>query len=215
MRIVVADDHDIFRRGLKHLLLSRPGWEVVGEAKTGRETVLLVQELKPDVAVLDFSMPELNGLEAARQIHQTSPKTAILILTVHFSDQLLADIVEAGARGYVMKSDADRDLVRAVEALTTKRTFFTDRAAEILLSGYSKGNSVSDPRSHLRSRITPRERQIVQLLADGKSSKEVAQVLGITVKTAETHRANIMRKLEIHSVSEMVRYAVKNQIVAA
>ncbi len=215
VRILVADDHDIFRRGLKSLLLSRPGWEVVGEARTGREAVVLAEKLEPDVVVIDISMPELNGVEAARQIHKAFPKVGILILTVHFSDQLLAEIVESGARAYIMKSDADRDLVRAVEALITHRTFFTASAAEILLNGYSRGNSVPNPQTHLRNRITAREREIVQLLAEGKTSKEVASVLGISVKTAETHRANIMRKLEIHSVSEVVRYAVKNQIVAA
>src|ERR1700756_1115715 len=121
VRILVADDHDIFRRGLKDLLVSHPGWEVVGEAKTGREAVTLAEELKPDIMVIDISMPELNGLEAARKIHKSFPKIGILILTVHFSDQLLTDIVEAGARAYIMKSDADRDLVTAVEALTTRR----------------------------------------------------------------------------------------------
>ena len=160
-------------------------------------------------------MPDLNGLEAARKIHKSFPKIGILILTLHFSDQLLTDIVEAGARAYIMKSDADRDLVSAVDALATGRTFFTARAADILLNGFSKEHSVPNPQSHLRNRLTSREREIVQLLAEGKSSKEVASVLGISVKTAETHRANIMRKLEIHSVSEVVRYAVKNQIIEA
>jgi DNA-binding NarL/FixJ family response regulator len=214
-RILVADDHDIFRRGLKDLLTGRPGWEVVGEARTGREAVALAEQLKPDIIVMDISMPDLNGLEAARKIHKSFPKIGILILTLHFSDQLLTDIVEAGARAYIMKSDADRDLVSAVDALATGRTFFTARAADILLNGFSKEHSVPNPQSHLRNRLTSREREIVQLLAEGKSSKEVASVLGISVKTAETHRANIMRKLEIHSVSEVVRYAVKNQIIEA
>ena len=215
VRILVADDHDIIRRGLKQLLASRPGWEVCGEAKTGREAVALVEQLKPDVVVMDVSMPDLNGLEAARQIHKSFPKIGILILTLHFSDQLLFDIVEAGARAYIMKSDADRDLVSAVEALANQRTFFTSRAADILLNGFSGQNSVVDPQSRVRNRLTSREREIVQLLAEGKSSKEVAVALGISVKTAETHRANIMRKLEMHSVSEVVRYAVKNQIIEA
>ena len=160
-------------------------------------------------------MPDLNGLEASHRIHKSFPKIGILILTLHFSDQLLTNIVEAGARAYIMKSDADRDLISAVEALTTKRTFFTAAAADILLNGFSKDHSVPEPESRLRSRLTSREREIVQLLAEGKSSKEVAVALGISVKTAETHRANIMRKLEIHSVSEVVRYAVKNQIIEA
>jgi DNA-binding NarL/FixJ family response regulator len=212
-RILVADDHDIFRRGLKDLLVSHPGWEVIGEAKTGREAVTLAEELKPDIVVIDISMPELNGLEAARKIHKAFPKIGILILTLHFSDQLVTDVVEAGARAYIMKSDADRDLVRAVEALTTRRTFFTTRAAEILFNGYPNDNSVPDPQLHLRQRLTAREREIVQLLAEGKTNKEAASVLGISAKTAETHRANIFRKLEIHSVSEVVRYAVKNNII--
>jgi DNA-binding NarL/FixJ family response regulator len=158
---------------------------------------------------------ELNGLEAARRIHKLFPKTGILILTLHFSDQLVRDIVEAGARAYIMKSDADRDLVSAVEALANHRTFFTPRAAEMLLNGFSRQNSGDEPQALTRNRLTSREREIVQLLAEGKSSKEVAVALGISVKTAETHRANIMRKLELHSVSEVVRYAVKNQIIEA
>jgi DNA-binding NarL/FixJ family response regulator len=215
VRILVADDHDIIRRGLKQLLTLRPGWEVCGEAKTGREAVLLAEQLQPEVVVMDISMPDLNGLEAARRIHKLFPKMGILILSLHFSDQLVRDIVEAGARAYIMKSDADRDLVSAVEALANHRTFFTPRAAEMLLNGFSGQGSRSEPQVPQRNRLTPREREIVQLLAEGKSSKEVAVALGISVKTAETHRANIMRKLELHSVSEVVRYAVKNQIIEA
>ena len=215
VKILVADDHDIMRRGLKQLLTSRAGWEVCGEAKTGREAVALTEQLKPDIVVMDISMPELNGLEAARRIHKSFPKIGILILTLHFSDQLVRDIVEAGARAYITKSDADRDLVSAVEALANHRTFFTSRAAEMLLNGFSNQNSVPNPEAHLRNRLTSREREIVQLLAEGKSSKEVASSLNISVKTAETHRANIMRKLQLHTVSELVRYAVRNQIVEA
>jgi DNA-binding NarL/FixJ family response regulator len=214
VRILVADDHDIMRRGLKSLLTAKPGWEVVAEAKTGREAVALSEQHKPEVVVMDISMPELNGLEAARRIRKSLPKTEIVILTLHFSDQLVHDIVEAGARAYIMKSDADRDLVTAVEAISNHRSFFTPRAAEMLLNGFRKQNTGDAP-TEFRSRLTSREREIVQLLAEGKSSKEVAVSLGISVKTAETHRANIMRKLELHSVSELVRYAVKNQIIEA
>jgi DNA-binding NarL/FixJ family response regulator len=211
LKILVADDHDIIRRGLKQLLTSRPGWEICAEAKTGREAVALAEQFKPDIVVMDISMPDLNGLEASQRIHKSFPKTGILILTLHFSDQLVRDIVAAGARAYIMKSDADRDLVSAVEALANRRTFFTARAADMLLNGFS--NQGSEPQAIKKDRLTPREREIVQLLAEGKSSKEVAVALGISVKTAETHRANIMRKLELHSVSELVRYAVKNQII--
>ena len=215
LRILVADDHDIIRRGLKDLLTSHPGWEVCAEAKTGREAVTLAEQLKPDVVVLDVSMPDLNGLEAARQILKNLPKTEILILTLHFSDQLVREIVEAGVRAYILKSDAARDLVAAVDALGNHRSFFTARAADMLLNGFCRPNAAPDPGAVIRNRLTPREREIVQLLAEGKSSKEVAVSLGISVKTAETHRANIMRKLELHSVSELVRYALRNQIIEA
>jgi DNA-binding NarL/FixJ family response regulator len=215
VRILAADDHDILRRGLKQLLTSRPGWEVCGEAKTGREAVALAEQLKPDIVVMDVSMPDLNGLEAARRIHKALPRTGIIMLTLHFSDQLVKDIVESGARAYVMKSDADRDLVHAVEALCSNRTLFTARAADMLLNEFSERNSPVQPQPPNQNRLTSREREIVQLLAEGKSSKEVAVALGISVKTAETHRANIMRKLQLHSVSELVRYAIKNQIIEA
>ena len=212
MRILLADDHDIVRRGLRQLL-TRPGWEVCAEAKNGREAMVLAEQFKPDVAVLDVGMPDLNGLEAARQIHKRLPNTRIVILTLHFTDQLVRDIVESGARAYVMKSDADRDLVAAIEALSHGRSYFTPKAAEMLLSGFRHGELRSDKDREFRGRLTGREREIVQLLGEGKSSKEVAAALGISVKTAETHRANIMRKLEVHSVSELVRYAIRNQIV--
>jgi len=166
--------------------------------------------------VMDISMPDLNGLEAARKIRKQLPKTEVVILSLHYSDQLVREIVDAGARAYIMKSDADRDLLIAIEALSNHRSFFTSRAAEMLIDGFCRQNSaVTEPRVLMRNRLTSREREIVQLLAEGRSSKEVAVTLGISVKTAETHRANIMRKLELHSVSELVRYAVRNQIIEA
>jgi DNA-binding NarL/FixJ family response regulator len=213
MKILVADDHDIIRRGLKDLLSARAGWEVCAEAKTGREAVRLAEETKPDIIVMDVSMPELNGLEAARRIRKALPSAEILILTMHFSDQLVRDIIETGARGYIVKSDADRDLVSAVEALAARRTFFTPKAAEMMVNGLSGRMSGPGTTTVRKSRITSREREIVQLLAEGKSSKEVAVALNISVKTAETHRSNIMRKLNLHSVSELVLYAIKNQLV--
>jgi DNA-binding NarL/FixJ family response regulator len=215
LRILVADDHDIIRRGLKQLLTAHAGWEVCAEARNGREALTLAEQAKPDIVVMDLSMPDLNGLEAARRIRKALPRTEILVLTLHFSDQLVREIVEAGVRAYIMKSDADKDLVTAVEALANHRSFFTARAADILLDGFRRPNAAPDAQMILRSRLTSREREIVQLLAEGKSSKEVAVALGISVKTAETHRANIMRKLELHSVSELVRYAVRNQIIEA
>ena len=215
LRILVADDHDIIRRGLKSLLTARPGWEVCAEAKNGREAVSLAEECRPDVVVMDISMPELNGLEAVRHIRKSLPKTEVVVLTLHFSDQLVHDIVVAGAKGYIMKSDADRDLVAAVEAVSVRRTFFTPKAGEMLLNGFRKREPRADGETEFYNRLTAREREVVQLLAEGKSSKEVSVALGISVKTAETHRANVMRKLELHSVTELVRYAVKNQIIEA
>ena len=215
VRILVADDHDIIRRGLRELLLAKPGWEICGEAKTGKEAVRLAEQLKPDVMVVDISMPELNGLDAARQILKSDPNIGILILTMHFSDQLVREVIDSGARGYILKSDTDRELVSAVEALANRRTYFTREASEILLNGYSRRKVVLDFKAAPRNRLTARELEIVHLLAGGKSSKEVAETLKISVKTAETHRANIMRKLELHSVSELVRYAIRNQIIEA
>jgi DNA-binding NarL/FixJ family response regulator len=213
IRILIADDHDLMRRGLKSLLEAHQGWTICAEAHTGREAVAKAEELKPDIVILDITMPELNGVEAARRILKASPNTEILVLSVHYSDQLIRDILDAGVRGYIVKSDSDRDLVIAVEALSNHKPFFTPRATELILSNFnSKGGSMEVP-DVIGERLTSREREIVQLLSEGKTSKEVASALGISVKTAETHRANIMRKLEIHSVSELVRYAVRNQII--
>ena len=216
LRILVADDHDLMRRGIKTLLQTHAGWEICGEAQTGREAVSRTEELKPDVVVLDISMPDLNGIEAARRIRKASPETEVLILSLHFSDQLIREIVEAGVRGYIVKSDSDRDLIVAVETLAKHKPFFTPRATEVILSNFNNtgGTRVEVPET-VQDRLTSREREIVQLLAEGKSSKEVANSLNISVKTAETHRANIMRKLQLHTVSELVRYAVRNQIIEA
>jgi DNA-binding NarL/FixJ family response regulator len=213
LRILIADDHDLMRRGVKALLQSHAGWEVCGEAHTGREAVAKAEELKPDIVVLDISMPDLNGVDAAKRIRKGSPDTEILILSVHYSDQLIRDILEAGVRGYIVKSDSDRDLIIAVETLANHKPFFTPRATEVMLTNFNEGKTKTEPPETMRDRLTSREREIVQLLAEGKSSKEVASSLNISVKTAETHRANIMRKLQLHTVSELVRYAVRNQII--
>lgn len=215
LRILIADDHDLMRRGIKGMLVSRAGWEVCAEASTGREAVKLAGELKPDIAILDISMPDLNGVDAAKRIRKESPNTEILILSMHYSDQLIRDILEAGVRGYIVKSDSDRDLIIAVETLANHKPFLTPRATEVMLTSFKEGRMRPELPTTLRDRLTSREREIVQLLAEGKSSKEVAASLNISVKTAETHRANIMRKLQLHTVSELVRYAVRNQIVEA
>jgi DNA-binding NarL/FixJ family response regulator len=172
------------------------------------------QQLKPDVVILDIGMPSLNGLEATRQILKANPQARVLILTLHDSDQVVREVLNAGARGFLLKSDAARDLVAAVEALRRDKTYFTSKVATMVLEGYLKGGTPGvQPPAPGRNRLTPREREIVQLLAEGKSTKEVAVALGLSVKTAETHRSNIMRKLQLHSVSDLVLYAVRNNIV--
>jgi DNA-binding NarL/FixJ family response regulator len=215
VRLLIADDHEIVRRGFRAILEAQPDCEVVGESGDGRKAVDMAKELRPDIVVLDISMPSLNGLEAARQILKSRPQTKILILTMHESDSLIREVLDAGARGYILKTDAGRDLVAAVDALRRNKTFFTSRVAQMILDGYLKGDTKSDDTDGLGDRLTPRQREIVQLLAEGKSSKEVAVALGLSVKTAETHRANIMRKLDCHSVSEVVRYAIRNNIIEA
>jgi DNA-binding NarL/FixJ family response regulator len=208
LRILLADDHEIVRRGLKDLLEAETGWRIVGEATTGREAVAKAKLLKPDVVILDLRMPELNGLEATRQIRRSLPGSEILILTMSDSEELARTVLEAGAHGYLLKSDAGRDLVAAVDSLGQHRPFFTSAIARMVLQAFLNSGAAGAPGDPL----TAREREIVQLLAEGKSNKEVAAVLGISVKTAETHRANIMRKLDLHSTSDLVHYAVRNRI---
>jgi DNA-binding NarL/FixJ family response regulator len=214
MRILLADDHDIVRRGLRDQLTTREGWEVCGEATNGREAVAMALRLKPDVVVLDLSMPDLNGLEATRQIRRELPRTEVLIFTMHETEQLIREVLAAGARGYVLKSDAGRQLTSAVEALSRHKPFFTAKVSEALLDAFLKSNVAPDEGSVFRT-LTDREREIVQMLAEGKSNKEIASQLSISVKTVETHRATVMRKLEINSIVELVHYAIRNQLVEA
>ena len=213
-RILIADDHDVARGGIRALLENHPGWQVCGEAKDGRETVELVAQTKPDLILLDIGMPNLNGLEATRQILAAAPDALILILTMHDTDQLVREVLRAGARGFLFKSDAGRDLITAVEALQQGRTFFTTRVSQLVLNGFLDRDQ---PREESPERnfelLTSREREVIQLLAEGKTSKEVAVALNLSVKTAETHRTNLMRKLDLHSVADLTRYAVRNGIV--
>ena len=218
LRILIADDHELARRGIRALLESHPGWEVCGEAKDGRETVELAASMKPDLVLLDIGMPNLNGLEAARQILAVSSEIAILILTMHDSDNVVREVLRAGARGYLLKSDAGRDLVAAVEALQLQRTFFTTRVSQMVLDGFldrqtTNLGATSKDDDRAGDSLTSREREVIQLLAEGKTSKEVAVTLNLSVKTAETHRTNLMRKLGLHSVADLTRYAVRNGIV--
>ncbi len=211
--VLIVDDHTLFRRGVSRMLEAEDDVAVVGEACNGREAVEKASKLKPDVAVLDIAMPLLNGVEATRQIRKLTPATEILILTMHDSETLVQEVMEAGAQGYVLKDDADRDLISAVDALQQHLPYLSSRASHAASRASLPASAAISGDRSFRSRLTPREREILQLLAEGKSNKEVASFLGISVKTAETHRANIMLKMDFHSITELVRYAVRNKII--
>jgi len=210
--ILIADDHAVVRRGLRALLETQPGWKVAAEVGNGREAVESATKLTPDLAVLDISMPDLNGLDAAVMILKASPRTRILILTMHAAEDLIRKTLKAGARGYVLKSDAERDLVAAADALLHGKTFFTSAASDVVLDGIREAPRRINTAEN-GSRLSTREREIVQLLAEGRSNKEVAAVLNISTRTVESHRAKIMDKLKLYSLSELVRYAIRNNIV--
>lgn len=213
LHVLIVDDHEVVRRGLRVLIESHPGWEVCGEATTGREAVDKASKFKPNMVVMDIAMPELNGLEATRQILKAAPRTPVLILTVHQSEQVVHEAFEAGAQGLVLKSDAGRDLVTAIEALSQHKVFFTSSVARMVLEGYRKKGPHDEALEDSPSVLSPREREIIQLLAEGKSNNEVADMLYISAKTVETHRAHIMEKLNLHSITELVHHAILNKIV--
>jgi DNA-binding NarL/FixJ family response regulator len=214
LRILLADDHKVVRQGTRALLSAIPEWEIVGEADNGRDAVSLTAELKPDIVILDIAMPELNGLDATRQIKKKSPETEVLIFTGQETEELVHDVFDSGARSYIMKTDAADHLIDALKALSEHKHFFTSRISEIVFARYVQGKKALEGAPE-RSRITDREREIVQLLAEGKSSKEIGTILGISVRTVETHRAAIMKKLGLKSFSELIRYAVRNKIIEA
>lgn len=209
LRILIADDHPLVRQGLRSVLEAQLGWTVCGEAEDGRSAVKLGLELKPDVFLIDVTMPELNGLDATRQICRERPDAAILILTMHESDQLCDDLIRAGARGCLLKSDSPRQLLAAVEAVANGKQYFTRLAPKPPGPGGPASVSQTSPR------LSAREREIVQLLAEGKTNKDIATLLSISYKTVDAHRANIMKRLGIHSVAELVRYAVRERIIQA
>jgi DNA-binding NarL/FixJ family response regulator len=214
LRILVVDDHAVVRRGVRSLLESRESWEVCGEATTGREAVEQNRQLRPDVVVMDLSLPGLNGLDATRQILKDTPGTQVLVLTMHQSEQLARDVLQAGARGYVLKADADESLIAAVDSLRQHKPFLTSAVTEFVLDDYlRRGDTAVDAAAPVA--VTGREREIIQLVAEGRSNKEAASTLGVSVKTIEAHRANVMRKLHLRSVSDLVRYAIRNKIVQA
>jgi len=207
IRILIADDHDVVRSGLNAILSGQPGWEVVAEAEDGKQAVELAAQTQPDIAILDYQLPLMNGVDATREIRAFQPQTEVLIFTMHESEPLVRELLEAGARGYLLKSDARRFLIAAVEALARHQPFFTGRVSEALLNTYL---------SHAPSRsdiLTHRERGVVQLIAEGRTNKEAAQLLGINLKTVETHRAAAMRKIKAHTSADLIRYAIRNKMV--
>jgi DNA-binding NarL/FixJ family response regulator len=214
LRILIADDHDLIRRGVRDLLAARSGWQVVGEACNGADAVQKAISLRPNVAILDFSMPELNGPGAAAQITEKVPETGVVVLTMHDSEPVMREVLQSGARGLVLKSDADRDLLEAVEAVARKRHFFTTRLSELVLGGYLAGPAAKDKVKSKVAQLTERECEVVRLLADGMSSKEAATRLQISIRTVESHRINISRKLGLNSIAKLVHYAIRHGIVA-
>lgn len=213
IRLLVADDHAVVRHGLKAMLEAQPGWTVCGEAITGREAIVRAAELKPDVVVLDISMPVLNGLDAAPGILKASPDSKILIMTMHSSDDVIDRVLRSGARGIVLKSDAERDLVAAVESLVHGKPFFTSVVAERMLGAFLETGHKNPEDQWAATRLSAREKQVVQMLAEGKTNKEVAASLGISTRTVESHRLRITKKLGCHSFSDLLRYAIRSKMI--
>jgi len=212
LRVLIADDHEVVRCGVRGLLEAH-GYTVVGEASDGLEAIEKAASLAPDVLIVDITMPRLNGLEAARRIRAVSPHTEILVLSMHQSEQMVREVLEAGVRGYVLKADATKDLVAAVEALGEHRPYFTGQVAQQLLNSFLTANRSRDDQGADSRRLTPREREIIQLLAEGRSNKEIATLIHLSVKTVETHRSNLMRKLGLHSLSDLIHYALRNNLI--
>ena len=210
-RILVADEHPIFRFGLCSLLASRQSWVVCGEASDGRDAVEKCRQLKPDLLILDVRMPKLNGLDVVRQILKLNPDQVVLILTAVDSEQIVRDCLDAGVRGWVFKSDGTEDLITAVETLQRRKTMFSSRVSDLILEGF-KRNALSPVPANVPT-LSPREREVVQLVSEGRVSKEIATMLHMTLATAETHRRNILGKLKLHSVAELVLYAIRNGIL--
>ena len=204
---MIVDDHDVVRSGLQKVLETQPGWQVVAEAVDGKEAISKALQTSPDVAILDYSLPLINGVEATRQIRARLPKTEVLIFTMHDSDTLISELLSAGARGYLLKSDANGSLLAAVESLAVHKPYFSARVSETLLDSF-----LAKPGQPQFS-LTPRERGVVQLIAEGHSNKQTAKILNISLKTVETHRAAVMRKLNMSSSASLVRYAIRNRLV--
>jgi DNA-binding NarL/FixJ family response regulator len=213
VQILIADDHEIFREGLKAVLSSHSEWSICAEVSNGREAVAKATELRPDVAILDFSMPELNGVEAARRIHAAAPRTAVIMLTTHSSDRLAHEALAAGVKGFILKSEPKQQIVSAVQALSEGKTFFTQAVSSLLLNAYLEPGTRPNTQNAPGELLTQREREVVQLIAEGRTTKEIATKLGVSEKTVESHRSNILRRLGLHSAVDLVRYAIRNHLI--
>jgi DNA-binding NarL/FixJ family response regulator len=214
IRVLIADDHQVMRRGVRAVVEMIPDWEVCGEASTGRDAVEMAERIQPEIVIMDVSMPELNGLEATRQIRKISPNTEVLMFTGLETEEMVRQVFEAGARSYILKTDGREQLESALRSLAEHKPYFTTKIGEILFARFLQGKTRVDDEA-AEGRLTDREREIVQLLAEGSSNKEVADTLGISVKTVETHRAAVMKKLKFKSFSDLVRYAIRNHIISA
>jgi DNA-binding NarL/FixJ family response regulator len=213
VRILIADDHDVMREGTRAVIERQPGWEVCGIATTGREAVDQALALEPDVVVMDMSMPELNGLDAAVKIKRRLPRTEILIFTAHETDDLIREVFESGAKGFINKSEAHELLVQAIQSLSEHKPFFTTKVSDVLFAEILNRSGATPHATQTTTQLSTREREIVQLLAEGRSNKEVAGTLGISIRTAETHRANVLRKLSLDSLADLVRYAIRHKMI--
>ena len=214
LKILVADDHEVMRTGVRALIEQEPRWQVCGTATNGQEAVDAARKLKPDVVILDMTMPELDGLEALREIKRALPNTEVVIFSAHHSEEVIGQLFEAGAKSYIQKSDASRHLVTAIKSLAEHKPFFTCEISQVLFAKFLSG-SAGKKQNAQEHAVTSRERDVVRLLAGGNSNKEVANCLGISIRTAETHRATLMRKLGLESLAALVRYAIRNNIIDA
>ena len=212
IRILLADDHTIVRQGLRKMLEEQPEWEVVAEAGDGREAVRLAEQHKPDVAIVDVAMPLLNGIEATRQITKRATGTRVLVLSMHADDAYVIQILQAGATGYLLKDSADVDLIQAVTAVARGKSFFSPAIARVMLDDYVRQLAEKGVTDRYET-LSEREREIFQLIAEGKANKEIAALLSISPSTVETHRARIMEKLDLHSAAEIVLYAVRRGVI--
>jgi DNA-binding NarL/FixJ family response regulator len=207
VRIIIVDDHPILLQGIRKLLEAEPGYQVVGEASDGIEGVELIKRLKPDIAITDITLPGMNGLDIARSVANASPRTRIILLTMHKESPYVIEALNTGVHGYVIKTEASADLLRAIKDATRDRMYFSPMISQIVVDAYrNKDSPESDP-------LTPREREVLQLIAEGQKTKQVAATLGISLKTAESHRTHLMKKLDIHDTAGLVRYAVRRGLI--